>query len=111
MQAEISQSEQRRSHRRKLPIKLHSLVPYRLGLWIIWQMSRSWLLQRTVFRRTVRRLEPTLALAAQPIDHNRAVRRHLVGVAYKFTRKWRRLAAERVEGQQLRDLFPITGFD
>ena len=25
-----------------------------------------------------------LALARQPIDHDRAVRRHLIGVAYKF---------------------------
>jgi lauroyl/myristoyl acyltransferase len=109
MHAEIS--ERWRSHRRSLLIKVASLVPYRVGVWTMWQMSRSWLLQRTLFRRHMQRLEPILALASQPIDHKSAVRRHFLGKGSKWLYRLRLSMAGRADWQSLREWVRVTDLD
>src|SRR5438552_13976807 len=73
-------------------------------------MSRSRVLQQTLFRQHVKRLEPMLALASQPIEHSRAVRRHVMGFKYKSLGRWRKSAFEG-DAERLADLFPITGLE
>jgi lauroyl/myristoyl acyltransferase len=111
VQAETSQCGRRQGRRRKLLIRLAGLVPYPVGVWILGQMSRSWLLQQTLFRRSVRRLEPILALAAQPIDHSHAARRHCMAKGYKWLYRWRLSMAGRADWPSLHQWFPVMGLD
>jgi KDO2-lipid IV(A) lauroyltransferase len=92
-----------------LLIRLASLVPYRFGVWVIRRMSCSSLLQRTLFRRHLRHLQSILALAEEPIDHNRAVRRHLMGKGRKWIYGWRLSMAGRADWWTLKEWFPVTG--
>src|SRR5437667_4721616 len=115
MKTEVAQFKRRQGHRTKKPpgskveiepyfllMKLASLVPYRVGVWIIRQMSRSWLLQRTLFRRPVQRLERFVDVVAQPLDQNHAVQRHLTGKAFKWLYIWRLTMAGRADWSSLR---------
>lgn len=124
MKTEVAQFKRRQGHRTKKPpgskveidpyfllMKLASLVPYRVGVWIIRQMSRSWLLQRTLFRRPVQRLERFVDVVAQPLDQNHAVQRHLTGKAFKWLYIWRLTMAGRADWSSLRQWFPITGLE
>jgi lauroyl/myristoyl acyltransferase len=124
MKTEVAQFKRRQGHRAKkargskaeiatyfLLIKLASLIPYRVGVWIIREMSRSWLLQRTLFRQPVRRLERFMAVVAEPLDQNRAVERHLVGKAFKWLYIWRLLMVGRADWSSLREWFVVTGLE
>src|SRR5207253_92464 len=119
MKSVVAQFKQSQGHRTKKPrgskaeidtyfllMRLASLVPYRVGVWIIRQMSCSWLLQRTLFRRPVPRLERFVAVVAEPLDQNHAVERHLVGKAYKWLYIWRLSMVGRADWQSLREWFP-----
>src|SRR5438128_2311735 len=125
MKIEVAQSKRTRGHRAKkargsgtrfdtyvLLMKLASRVPYHVGVGIIRQMSRSRLLQRTLFRRQVRLMEQFLAaVAEEPFERNRAVQRHLMGKPYKLLYIWRLSMAGRADWQSLRDWFPVTGLE